>query len=85
MVGGSAASVSVASGAQATAISLCPAGTQPLTVGYFGGASPSALRTVAVALWIDDATGAPGYAVTMANTGAVAESFHVQLRCAHVS
>ena len=81
-VNGSATSVSVAAGAQGTAISLCPLGTQPLTVGYFGGASPSALRTVAVSLWIDDATGAPGYAVTMANTGVAAETLHVQLRCA---
>ena len=82
---GSGTPVSVAAGAQGTAISLCPLGKQPLAVGYFGGATPSALRTVAVSLWIDDATGAPGYAVTVENTGVAAETLHVQLRCASVS
>jgi hypothetical protein len=33
---------------------------------------------------INDVTGAPGFLVEMANEGAGAESFHVQVRCAHV-
>jgi hypothetical protein len=34
---------------------------------------------------INDVTGAPGFLVEMANGGPVVESFHVQVRCAHVS
>jgi hypothetical protein len=79
--------VSVPAGTQASAVNLCPAGTQPLGGGYFTTtAGDSALRTVAAAFFVDDVTGAPGYFVTMANEGTtVAESFHVQVRCAAVS
>ena len=87
-VGGTASdsTVSVAAGAQGTANSWCPAGTQPLGGGYFSEtAGDSALRTISAAFAIDDATGAPGFSVTMANEGGVAESFHVQVRCATVS
>jgi hypothetical protein len=87
-VSGTAAdsTVSVAAGAQGTAHSWCPAGTQPLGGGYFSEtAGDSALRTVSAAFAIDDVTGAPGFQVTMANEGGAAESFHVQVRCAHVS
>jgi hypothetical protein len=78
--------VSVAVGAQGTANSWCPAGTQPLGGGYFSEATGvPALRTVSAAFTINDVTSAPGYSVTMANGGAAAESFHVQVRCAHVS
>jgi len=78
--------VSVAAGAQGTANSWCPAGTQPLGGGYFSEAmGVPALRTVSAAFTINDVTSAPGFSVTMANGGAAAESFHVQVRCAHVS
>jgi hypothetical protein len=40
---------------------------------------------VSAAFAIDDTTGAPGFQVTMANEGMVAESFHVSVRCAQVS
>jgi len=89
LVGGTApdSTVSVAAGAQATANSWCPAGTQPLGGGYFP--SPpgltSALRAVAASFSIQDVTNAPGFSVTMFNGGATAESFHVVVRCAHVS
>lgn len=64
----------------------CPAGTQPLGGGYFPQtAGASALRTVSANFVTNDVTGAPGFLVTMANGGAAAESFHVQVRCAHVS
>jgi collagen triple helix repeat protein len=87
-VGGTSAgsTVSVAAGMQGTASSWCPAGTQPLGGGYFPTpTAASALRTVSAAFAIDDVTGAPGFSVTMANQGAAAETFHVQVRCAHVS
>jgi hypothetical protein len=80
------ATVAVAAGAQGTGHSWCPAGTQPLGGGYFSEtAGDSGLRTVSAAFAIDDATGAPGFEVKMANEGAGTESFHVQVRCAHVS
>jgi hypothetical protein len=87
-VGGSSAdsTVSVPSGAQGTASSWCPAGTRPLGGGYFPlTAGDSALRTVTAAFAVSDATGAPGFLVTMANEGGAAESFHVTVRCAHTS
>ena len=79
--------VSVAAGAQATANSWCPAGTQPLGGGYFPTPPglTSALRAVAASFAIQDVTGAAGFSVTMANEGATAESFHVTVRCARVS
>jgi hypothetical protein len=85
-VGGTASdsTVSVAAGAQGTAHSWCPAGTQALGGGYFSEGA-GALRTVSAAFEIQDGTGAPGFGVTMANGGGVAESFHVQVRCASVS
>jgi len=85
-VSGTSSSVSVAAGAQASAGAWCPAGTQPLGGGYFPlTAGTSALRTVAAAFAIQDVTFAPGFLVTMANEGGTAESFHVTVRCAHVS
>ncbi len=85
-VGGTNATAAVAAGAQGTAVNLCPTGTQPLGGGFFpltGG--DSALRTVSEAFFVDDATGTPGFVVTMANEGASTESFRVQVRCATVS
>ena len=87
-VGGSSAgsTVSVAAGAQGSASSYCPAGTQALGGGYFPlTAGTSALRTVVATFAINDVTGAPGWLVTMANGGVLAESFHVTVRCANVS
>jgi hypothetical protein len=85
-IGGAGSTVSVASGTQGSAANLCPAGTQVLGGGYFvETVGASALRTVTAAFIIDDATGAPGFSVTMANSGATAETFHVQVRCARVS
>jgi hypothetical protein len=46
--------------------------------------SATALRTVSAAFAINDVTGAPGFLVEMANGGVAVESFHVQVRCAHV-
>lgn len=84
--GGSGSNAQVAPGAQGTAVNLCPAGTQPLGGGNFPTTQgASALRVVDTAFIIDDATGLPGVAVTMANGGGATESFHVQVRCAHVS
>jgi hypothetical protein len=85
-IGGAGSTVSVAAGTQGSATNLCPAGTQVLGGGYFvETVGASALRTVTAAFIIDDATGAPGFSVTMANGGATAETFHVQVRCARVS
>jgi len=69
------------------AASWCPAGTQALGGGYFPlTAGTSALRTVSASFAINDVTGAPGFLVEMANDGSgAAESFRVQVRCAHVS
>jgi hypothetical protein len=88
LVDGSAAdsTVSVPAGTQATANSWCPAGTRPLGGGYFSEtAGVSALRTVTAAFAVNDVTGAPGFTVTMANEGGVAESFRVNVRCASSS
>jgi len=83
---GTGSSVSVAAGTQGTAGAWCPAGTQPLGGGYFPlTAGPSALRTVAASFAVNDVTLAPGFLVTMANGGATAETFRVQVRCANVS
>ena len=82
---GTSATVSVAAGAEGTASSWCPAGTQPLGGGYFSQTAPSSLRTVSAAFAIQDVTNAPGFMVTMTNEGASAQSFHVQVRCAQVS
>lgn len=85
-VSGTGSSVSVAAGAQGVAGAWCPAGTQPLGGGYFPlTAGPSALRTVSTAFAVNDVTNAPGFLVTMANEGATAETFRVQVRCANVS
>ena len=69
------------------AASWCPAGTQALGGGYFPlTAGTSALRTVSASFAINDVTGAPGFLVEMANDrSGAAESFRVQVRCAHVS
>jgi hypothetical protein len=84
--GGADATVSVAAGAHGFAASLCPAGTQALGGGYFAQTvGTSALRIVSASFAVNDVTGAPGFLVEMANEGAGAESFHVQVRCAHVS
>jgi hypothetical protein len=40
---------------------------------------------VSAAFAINDVTGAPGFEVIMAKEGGTAESFHVGVRCAHVS
>ena len=82
---GTSATVSVAAGAEGTASSWCPAGTQPLGGGYFSETAPSSLRTVSAAFAIQDVTNAPGFMVTMTNEGGSAQSFHVQVRCAQVS
>jgi hypothetical protein len=86
-VGGSSddSTVSVPAGAQGTANSWCPPGTRPLGGGYFPFTNPSALRTVTASFAVNDADGAPGFTVTMANEGAAAESFHVNVRCASTS
>lgn len=80
-------SVSVAAGAHGTAGAWCPAGTQPLGGGYFPfpPQQSSALRAVSASFAFQDVTFAPGFLVEMANEGATAESFRVQVRCAHVS
>jgi hypothetical protein len=84
--GGADATASVAAGEHGFAASWCPAGTQALGGGYFAqAAGSSALPTVSASFAINDVTGAPGFLVEMANEGAGAESFHVQVRCAHVS
>jgi hypothetical protein len=76
--------VSVPAGLQATADSWCPEGTRPLGGGYFPfTAGGSALRTVTASFAVNDVTGAPGFQVTMANEGAAAETFHVNVRCAN--
>jgi hypothetical protein len=82
--GGTAAdfNVSVPAGGQATGHSWCHDGKLALGGGYFPFAIPSALRPVEAAIAVDDATGAWGFEVTMANDGAAPESFHVQVRCA---
>ena len=78
--------VSVPPGAQVAASNWCPAGMQAIGGGYFPlTAGDSALRPVIAAYSINDVTGAAGFQVTMANEGGVAESFHVQVRCASVS
>jgi hypothetical protein len=85
-VSGTSSSISVPAGAQASTGAWCPAGTQPLGGGYFPTtAGDSALRTVAAAFAVQDGTGLPGFLVTMANEGGSAETFHVTVRCAHVS
>jgi len=85
-VGGSGGTptVSVAAGAEETATTFCPAGTQVLLGGFNSLTSPSSLRVVFSTLFISDA-GLPGWGVRMANDGATAQSFHVLVRCAHVS
>ena len=84
--GEAGSTVSVPAGAQAAASSWCPAGKMPLGGGYFAlTAGDSALRTVTAAFAINDVTGAPGFTVTMANEGGVAESFRVNVRCASAS
>lgn len=85
-VGGSGGTptVSVAPGTEGTATTFCPAGTQVLFGGFFSQASPSSLRVVTSSLFISDA-GLPGWDVTMTNEGVTAQSFHVLVRCAHVS
>jgi hypothetical protein len=83
-LGGPDSSVSVAAGTEGTASNYCPPGTEVLGGGYFA-ALPSALRTVGAAYAINDVTGDPGFLVTMYNSGASAETFHVQVRCAAVS
>jgi hypothetical protein len=86
--GGSSAdsTVEVPAGGQATAHSWCPAGTKPLGGGYFEFVDPSALRTVSASFAVQDVEPfAPGFQVTMANEGAAAESFHVNVRCASSS
>jgi hypothetical protein len=83
---GEGSTVSVPAGAQASASSWCPTGKQPLGGGYFPlTLGDSALRTVTAAFAINDVTGAPGFTVTMANEGGVAESFRVNVRCASSS
>lgn len=77
--------VSVPAGGQATADNWCPAGKVALGGGYFPLGASSALRAVQAAIAINDLTGAAGFEVIMANEGAVAESFHVQVRCASTS
>lgn len=85
-VGGSGGTptVSVAAGAEETATTFCPAGMQVLLGGFNSLTSPSSLRVVFSTLFIGDA-GLPGWGVRMANDGATAQSFHVLVRCAHVS
>src|SRR5262245_16039811 len=87
--GEAGSTVSVPAGAQASASSWCALGKQPLGGGYFPltqlNGADSALRTVTAAFAINDATGAPGFTVTMANEGGVAESFRVNVRCAATS
>ena len=80
-VGGANSTVSVAAGAQGSAFNLCPAGTQPLGGGFTPVSGTSALRAVSSSLFVAD-SGVPGWSVKMANEGAGAESFHVQVRCA---
>jgi hypothetical protein len=83
---GEGSTVSVPAGTQAAASSWCPAGKRPLGGGYFPlTAGDSALRTVTAAFAVNDVTGAPGFTVTMANEGAVAEFFRVNVRCASSS
>jgi hypothetical protein len=77
--------VSVPAGGQATADNWCPAGKVAIGGGYFPFGDPSALRAVQAAFAINDVTGAAGFEVKMANEGAVAESFHAQVRCASAS
>jgi hypothetical protein len=83
-VGGTApdANVTVPAGGVATGHARCPAGTVAIGGGYFPFGDPSSLRAVEAAFDIDDQTGAAGFEVKMANEGAVAEGFHVQVRCA---
>ena len=87
--GESGTTVSVPAGGQASGSSWCPAGKQPLGGGYFPlaalNAEDSSLRAVTAAFAINDDTGAPGFTVTMANEGAVAESFRMNVRCARTS
>ncbi len=85
-VGGSGGTptVSVAPGTEDSATTFCPAGTQVLFGGFNSLTSPSLLRAVSSSLFISDA-GLPGWRVTMTNEGATAQSFHVLVRCAHVS
>jgi Collagen triple helix repeat (20 copies) len=85
-VGGSGGTptVSVAPGAEETATTFCPAGTQVLLGGFFSMTTPSSLRVIMSTLFISDA-GLPGWGVRMTNEGATAQSFHVLVRCAHVS
>ena len=87
-VGGTStnSTLTVAAGTQGTADSWCPAGTRPLGGGYFTFTEgASALRTVAASFAVNDVTGAPGFQVTMANEGGVAETFRVNVRCAATS
>jgi hypothetical protein len=77
--------VSVPAGGQALASNWCPLGTVALGGGFFGFGNPSTLRAVQAAFAINDVTGAAGFEVRMANEGAAAESFHVQVRCASAS
>lgn len=85
-VGGSGGTptVLVASLTEESATTFCPAGTQVLFGGFNSLTSPSSLRAVSSSLFISDA-GLPGWRVTMTNEGATAQSFHVLVRCAHVS
>lgn len=85
-VGGSGGTptVSVAPGTEGTATTFCPEGTQVIFGGFFSQTSPSSLRAVSSTLFISD-TGLPGWAATMTNEGGTAQSFHVLVRCAHVS
>jgi hypothetical protein len=79
------ADVTVPAGGVATGHARCPAGKVAIGGGYFPFGDPSSLRAVEAAFDIDDQTGAAGFEVKMANEGAVAEGFHVQVRCASTS
>ena len=72
-LGGSGSTVSVAPGAQGTAIQPLPVGNLSRSPSAAWGGRRRALRAAhgGRLRLIDDATRAPGYAVTMANTGAV--------------
>jgi hypothetical protein len=85
-VGGSGGTptVSVPAGMEATATTFCPAGTQVLFGGFNSLTSPSTLRVVMSTLFLSDAL-VPGWGVRMANDGPDPQSFHVLVRCAHVS
>ena len=77
-----------ADGTDVTNEADCPSGKQPISGSYFttpGTAAGAKIRTESSSLFVNDTTGALGWAVTVANDGTVAATLRVAVICANVS